>query len=50
MGLVAAPLLHTQTPVADSLRQVLQDQPRPDTTRVRRLQALANELAAPDLA
>jgi two-component system NtrC family sensor kinase len=47
-SLLAASGLHAQTPVADSLRQVLQAQPRPDTTRVRRLQSLANELAAPD--
>lgn len=38
-----------QTPKADSLRQLLHVQPRRDTTRLRRLQALARELSASDV-
>ncbi len=37
-----------QTPRADSLRLLLQTQPRADTTRVRRLRRLAQELSAAD--
>lgn len=41
--------LAAQTHTADSLRTLLQAQPRPDTTRVRRLQALSKELMLMDL-
>jgi signal transduction histidine kinase len=41
--------IHAQTRPADSLRALLQTNPRADTTRVRRLQALGMELLLPAL-
>jgi hypothetical protein len=46
-SVAVAPLLHAQTPVADSLRQVLQAPLRPDPTRVRRLQAVKSKISQP---
>lgn len=40
----------SQTPAADSLRRLLRASSRPDTTRVRRLLALGQELKTPDAA
>ena len=48
-GLLQSGPLLAQTRVADSLRAVLEASPRPDTTRVRRLQALSAELMMVDL-
>jgi len=46
---LASPPLAAQTRAVDSLRQLLQAAPRPDTTRVHRLRLLARELIASDL-
>lgn len=49
VGLLWSPPLRAQTRTADSLRTLLKAATRPDTTRVRRLRALARELIASDL-
>jgi hypothetical protein len=46
-SVVAASLLHAQTPVSDSLRRVLQAQLCPNPTRVRRLQAVKSKISQP---
>ena len=47
-GGIARPAAIAQTPAADSIRHLLQATPQVDTSRVRRLQALAGELLTQD--
>ena len=49
LSLLAVQSLPAQTPIADSLRQLLRSPQPPDTNRVRRLQALAEEIVVSDL-